>query len=108
MKLELNKWAAAMPANTRTMNDDAGSPTAAALLVHSVFAEQVIINKPGRQIDPAEISATLATPARRVVQPDGRVRHWRWVATRGHWLRVVTEADGATSHNAFWDRSFRP
>ena len=38
------------------------------------FAEKVI-NKPGRQIDPAEISATLATPARRVVQPDGRVRH---------------------------------
>jgi ABC-type Fe2+-enterobactin transport system substrate-binding protein len=59
-------------------------------------------------IDPAEISATLATPARRVVQPDGRVRHWRWVATRGRWLRVVTEADGVTVHNAFWDRSFRP
>ena len=68
------------------------------------FAEQVI-NKPGRQIDPAE---TLATPALRVVQPDGRVRHWRWVATRGRWLRVVTEADGVTVHNAFWDRSFRP
>jgi hypothetical protein len=65
------------------------------------FAKQVI-NKPGRQIDPAEISATLATPARRVVQPDGRVRHWRWVATRGHRLRVVTEADGVTVHNAFF------
>ena len=86
--------------------DDARSPTAAALLAHSYFAEQVG-NEPGRQIHPAEISATLATPARRVVQPDGRVRHWRWVATRGRWLRVVTEADGVTVHNVFWDRSFR-
>ena len=71
------------------------------------FAEKVII-KPGRQIDPAEISATLAAPARRVIQADGRVRHWRWVASQGRWLGVVTEADGVTVHNAFWDRSFRP
>ena len=71
------------------------------------YFDEKVINKPGRQIDPAEISATLATPARRMVQPDGRVRHWRWVATRGRWLRVVTEADGVTVHNVFWDRSFR-
>ena len=71
------------------------------------FAEKVII-KPGRQIDPAEISATLAAPARRVIQADGRVRHWRWVASQGRWLGVVTEADGVTVHNAFWDRSSRP
>src|SRR5436305_1560142 len=58
------------------------------------YFAQKVINKPGRQIDPAEISVTLAASARRVIQPDGGVRHWRWVASRGHWLRVVTEADG--------------
>jgi hypothetical protein len=36
------------------------------------------------------------------------VRHWYWVAERQRWLRVVTEPDGETVHNAFWDRNFAP
>ena len=67
-----------------------------------------VMNRPGRRIDPVEISRTLATPVRRERQPDGRIRHWRWVAETGRWLRVVTEADGETVHNAFWDRDFQP
>jgi hypothetical protein len=72
------------------------------------FAEKVV-NKPDRaDISPGEIEITIRTPDHRVVQLDGRVRYWRWVAARGRWLRVITEADGETVHNAFWDRGFRP
>jgi hypothetical protein len=66
------------------------------------FAEMV------RDMTSSEIAATLAAPARREVQPDGRIRHWRWFPARSRWLRVVTLADGETVHNAFWDRGFRP
>src|SRR5947207_14619221 len=64
------------------------------------FAEKVI-NKPGRQIEPAEISATLTAPARRVIQPDGRVRHWRWVASRSRWLRVSPKQTGSLCTTRF-------
>jgi hypothetical protein len=30
------------------------------------------------------------------------------VTDRQRWLRVVTEPDGETVHNAFWDRTFQP
>ena len=71
------------------------------------YYAEVVISKPGRRIDPAEILATLAAPARRAVQRDGRIRHWRLSTARGRWLRVVTLDDGVTVHNAFWDRRFR-
>jgi hypothetical protein len=71
------------------------------------FAE-IVVAKPDRDMTPTEITATLATPARREVQPDGRIRHWRLFPARGRWLRVVTLADDETVHNAFWDRGFRP
>jgi hypothetical protein len=63
------------------------------------------MGKPGRRVDPIELRRT---PERRTRQADGRIRHWRWVAERGHWLRVVTEADSETIHNAFWVRDFQP
>ena len=51
----------------------------------------------------------LENPARREIQADdGRIRHWIWVEELGHYLRVVTLADGVTIHNAFPDRRFRP
>ena len=46
-----------------------------------------------------------------MVQDDGRVRFWGWIATEGltnaRALRVVTLEDGETIHNAFFDRNFR-
>jgi hypothetical protein len=71
------------------------------------FAE-IVLNKPDRNMTATEIAATLAAPARREMQSDGRIRYWRWFPARGRWLRVVTLADGETVHNAFWDRGFRP
>lgn len=42
------------------------------------------------------------------IQPDGRIRYWRFVPERGKHLRVVPLPDGETLHNAFPDRSFTP
>jgi hypothetical protein len=50
---------------------------------------------------------TLAEPARRETQKNGRVRHWAWISEEKKFLRVVTLADGETVHNAFFDRNFK-
>ena len=49
----------------------------------------------------------MASPVRRETQPDGRIRHWVYVAELGRYLRVVTLEDGETVHNAFPDRDFQ-
>jgi hypothetical protein len=54
------------------------------------------------------IEATLKNPVRVEVQTNGRIRHWALIAETGKYLRVVTEPDGETVHNAFFDRRFRP
>ena len=40
-------------------------------------------------------------------RPDGRIRHWIFIAELGRYLRVVTLEDGETVHNAFPDRDFK-
>jgi len=72
------------------------------------FAIEVMARPDRRGIDLADIARVLTQPARRQRQPDGRVRYRYWVAGRQRWLRVVTEPDGETVHNAFWDRNFEP
>jgi hypothetical protein len=69
---------------------------------------EVMARPDRRSIDFADVARALSQPARRVRQSDGRVRHWYWVAEHQRWLRVVTEPDGETVHNAFWDRNFEP
>jgi len=49
----------------------------------------------------------LRQPARREVQPNGRIRHWAFVPELGKYLRVVTLGDGQTVHNAFPDRDYK-
>lgn len=62
-------------------------------------------------IDRAWCEAALASPVRREVQDDGRVRHWTPARLPGsdkdYMLRVVTLEDGETVHNAFLDRTYR-
>ncbi|MBI1924737.1 hypothetical protein HYR99_10840 [Candidatus Poribacteria bacterium] len=45
-------------------------------------------------------------PIRRRRQPDGRIRHWGYVPELDVCLRVITEPDGVTIHNAMPDRDF--
>ena len=54
------------------------------------------------------IDAILSHPVRTEVQTNGRIRRWGFIAELGKYLRVVTEPDGETVHNAFLDRGFKP
>jgi hypothetical protein len=73
------------------------------------FEEQVLRKRP--HIDPIQCAEVIARPLARLVQDDGRIRHWgRVVDARDgtiRALRVVTLDDGETIHNAFFDRGFR-
>lgn len=54
------------------------------------------------------IDYVLNNPIRMEVQDNGRIRRWAFIAELGKYLRVVTEPDGVTVHNAFPDRRFVP
>ena len=73
------------------------------------FTEQVLRKRP--YLTEAMCAAVIAAPLLRMVQGDGRVRHWGEVTLPGEAerriLRVITLADGETLHNAFLDRNFR-
>ena len=73
------------------------------------FEEQVLRKRPYIQRDWCR--DVLASPIRREVQTDGRIRFWGRIVVPGEdrprFLRVVTLADGETIHNAFFDRNFR-
>jgi len=53
------------------------------------------------------IDYVLSNPVRTEMQTNGRIRRWAYIQELDKYLRVVTEADGETVHNAFLDRSFR-
>jgi hypothetical protein len=69
------------------------------------FEEQVLRKRPYLKREWCEWA--LHQPLRREVQPDGRIRHWIFIAELNRYLRVVTLADGVTVHNAFLDRGFK-
>lgn len=72
------------------------------------FDEQIRRKRPYLRED--WLLSAFADPARRVDQPDGRVRFWVRVELDGgkaYMLRVVTLADGETIHNAFFDRDYK-
>lgn len=54
------------------------------------------------------LAEVVANPLHVEMQPNGRIRHWAYIAELGKYLRVITEPDGETVHNAFPDRGFRP
>jgi hypothetical protein len=54
------------------------------------------------------IEFVLKNPIRKEIQDNGRIRHWAFISELSKYLRVVTEADGETVHNAFPDRGFKP
>lgn len=73
------------------------------------FAEQVLRKR--RYLSVELCRSVLANPIRRIVQDDGRIRHWGRIIlpneTETRILRVVTLEDGQTLHNAFIGRNFR-
>ncbi|CAN5199575.1 hypothetical protein BH23GEM4_BH23GEM4_13330 [soil metagenome] len=69
------------------------------------FEQEVVRKRPYIQREWCE--RALRNPARREVQPDGRVRYWLFVEELGRYLRVVTLEDGETVLNAFPDRRFK-
>ncbi|WP_232285822.1 hypothetical protein [Crocosphaera chwakensis] len=54
------------------------------------------------------IKKTIDTPIKRETQDDGRIRCWSKIEEKnGKYLRVILLEDGATVHNAFFDRNFK-
>jgi hypothetical protein len=70
------------------------------------FRSSVMVRRP--YLREEWIAAVLSHPIRTEVQANGRIRRWGFIAELGKYLRVVTEPDGETVHNAFLDRGFKP
>ena len=70
------------------------------------FITSVIIRRP--YLKKEWIEYVLNNPIRVEKQPNNRIRHWAFISEAQKYLRVVTEPDGQTVHNAFFDRSFKP
>ncbi len=72
----------------------------------SHFRTNVLIRRPYLKTE--WIEYVLNNPLRTEVQANGRIRRWAYIPDLGKYLRVVTESDGETVHNAFPDRRFPP
>jgi hypothetical protein len=87
----------------------ASPPAFTAMKTTRYFEEQVLRKRP--YIQRSWCADVLASPIRREVQPDGRVRFWGRVTPpdepKPRFFRVITLEDGETVHNAFFDRGFR-
>ncbi len=69
------------------------------------FDENVLRRRPYLRAEWCE--QVLRAPTRVEVQSNGRLRHWGFIPELERYLRVVTESDGETVHNAFPDRRFK-
>jgi hypothetical protein len=70
------------------------------------FANSVMSRRPYLKTEWIEF--VLKQPIRTETQENGRIRLWAFIPDLGKYLRVVTEPDGVTIHNAFPDRGFKP
>jgi hypothetical protein len=70
------------------------------------FAVSVMVRRP--YLKEEWIEYTLKSPIRKETQANGRIRCWAFIGEVGKYLRVVTERDGESVHNAFFDRRFKP
>jgi hypothetical protein len=69
------------------------------------FEEQVLVKRPYLKREWCQ--QAIQNPARREIEPNGRIRNWLYISELGKYLRVVTLDDGETIHNAFPDRNFK-
>ena len=70
------------------------------------FENSVLIRRPELRMD--WIQSALDNPVQVQIEANGRIRRWGFIAERNRYLRVITEPDGETVHNALFDRRFRP
>ena len=70
------------------------------------FDNRVLVRRPELRMD--WIQTVLDNPVQIEVEANGRIRRWGFIEERNRYLRVITEPDGETVHNAFLDRRFRP
>ncbi len=70
---------------------------------------QSLRGRPDRAIIKHEwIQYVMDNPEREHIQADGRIRKWAKIGEYGdRYLRVILLPDGATVHNAFFDRGFK-
>jgi hypothetical protein len=69
------------------------------------FTKSVKVRRPDIKLE--WILYVLKNPIRTEIQTNGRIRRWAFIENTGKYLRVVTEPDGETVHNAFFDRRFK-
>ncbi|HLJ64789.1 MAG TPA: hypothetical protein VKT70_11825 [Stellaceae bacterium] len=69
-------------------------------------AFEVMARAERRSITPDMILSVLDQPARRVVQPNSRVRYWRLIRDLDSYLSVITLPDGETVHTYYIDEDF--
>lgn len=69
------------------------------------FQQRVLQQRPYILLEWCEL--TVFEPEHTEVQPDGRIRHWRFIDELGKYLRVITLSDGETLYNAFPDRGYK-
>ena len=71
------------------------------------FRNDVLIKRPYIRLE--WCTAAIQHPDRKEIQADDqRIRHWIFIPELDRYLRVVTLEDGATLHNAFPDRRYKP
>jgi len=69
------------------------------------FRTSVVVRRPYPKME--WIECVLNNPIRTQVQPNGRIRDRGYIGEMDKYLRVFTESDGETVHNAFFDRRFK-
>jgi hypothetical protein len=72
----------------------------------SYFSNSVMARRP--YLKEEWIEHVLNSPLKIKTQSNGRIVRWAFISELGKYLRVVTEPDGETVHNAFPDRRFKP
>ena len=59
------------------------------------------------QIKEEWIEFVIRNSEKTEIQSDGRLRKWSKISEVNKYLRVILLEDGATVHNAFFDRSYK-
>ncbi len=68
------------------------------------FELHVRRNRPEIKIEWCEY--VLSNAERTEQQGNGYYQMWAYIEEAGHYLRLITEPDGETAHNAFFDRGY--